>query len=803
MKLVIAEKPSVAADIARVLGAKERKQDHYLGAGYAVTWARGHLLEIAPPRAMNAAWEKWDVATLPMLPAFWPYAPRAGATKQLRAVAKLLREAELVIAATDAGREGEHIFRLIYEHSRSKAPVKRLWISSLTDEAIRAGFAALHAGSDFDALAAAAAARAHADWLVGMNATRAYTLRNGDKCTIGRVQTPTLALLVKRQHEIEAFRPVPYAEIRVTLDPGFRARLLLDGKPRIEDLARAKATLQEIAPLPSATVRSVERKDVRTPPPPLFNLLALQKEANKRFGLTAAKVLEIAQDLYEGKYLTYPRTESRHLSTDMVRGLSRHVAALESLFPAAVELARGAVASGLELGKSYVDDAKLTDHHAIIPTTVPPGPDLAGDARKLYDLVARRFLGIFLPPRLTQETVALLDLGAHALQARGTVLEDPGWTIVEEASPRSDEPEDEDPDHPETQALPPLVAGQVVKKQRQELLEKKTKPPRPYTDASLLDAMKLAGRLVEDARLAEYMKETGLGTPATRAAIIEKLLDVGYAERRKKTLLPTPKGIALIGQVHPSLSDPLLTAQWERHLADIEAGAARASDFETLVSSFVATLIPEVLAMPPIEKPETPSLGACPACKKGQVRALPNGKGWGCSLHKEADCPFVIWSETAGRKITEAIARELVTTGLTSKPVDGFTSKNDTKFSARLKLDENARVVFVFEERAPAKELGPCPACKEGTVRTTPKGWGCSRYRDGCSLSIWHEVHGKTISEAVARELLENGVTAKPLDGFTSKDGQKRFSARLRFDDRWRVVLAFDDKATETTPPAA
>ncbi|MDM7914362.1 MAG: DNA topoisomerase, partial [Candidatus Eisenbacteria bacterium] len=246
MKLVLAEKPSVAADIARVLGAKERKEDHYLGDGYAVTWALGHLLEIAQPEAMNAAWKKWDEATLPMLPAFWLYAPRDGAFKHLRSVSKLLREAELVIAATDAGREGEHIFRLIYQHSRSKAPVKRLWISSLTDEAIRGGFAALHAGSEFDALAAGAAARAHADWLVGLNATRAYTIRNGEKCTIGRVQTPTLALLVKRQQEIESFKSVPYAEIRVTLEPGFRARLLLDGKPRIDDLVRAKAIAQEI-----------------------------------------------------------------------------------------------------------------------------------------------------------------------------------------------------------------------------------------------------------------------------------------------------------------------------------------------------------------------------------------------------------------------------------------------------------------------------------------------------------------------------------------------------------------------------
>ncbi|MDM7914319.1 MAG: DNA topoisomerase, partial [Candidatus Eisenbacteria bacterium] len=558
---------------------------------------------------------------------------------------------------------------------------------------------------------------------------------------------------------------------------------------------------QEIAPLPSATVRSVETKEVRTSPPPLFNLLALQKEANKRFGLAAAKVLEIAQSLYERKLLTYPRTESRHLSTDMVKDLKRHVAAIEHLYPTAVDLAEDALVSGHQLGKAYVDDTKLTDHHAIIPTPQTPGPDLAGDERKVYDLVARRFLGIFLPAKVADETVALFDLGAHTLQAHGTLLKDPGWTIVEETSAVPAE-EDEDIDRPDTQALPALTTGQVVPKQGHELLEKRTKPPRPYTDATLLDAMKLAGRLVENAELAEYMKENGLGTPATRAAIIEKLLDVGYIERRKKALLPTPKGVALIRQVHPSLSDPLLTAQWERHLADIENGDASASDFETLVSSFVATLIPEVLAMPPVDKPEKPSLGTCPACKEGQVRALPKSNGWGCSRYKEG-CSFVLWAEIAGKKLGEDVARELLASGVTAKAVDGFTSKDKKKFSAKLRLDENHHVAFVFEERPPAKELGSCPACKQGSVHATAKGWGCSRYKDGCSLTIWHEYHGKKISETVAREILTNGVTSRPLD-FTSKDGKKQYQARLRFDENWRVVLAFDEaKSAEPTPPPA
>jgi DNA topoisomerase-3 len=705
MKLVLAEKPSVAADIARVLGATEKKEAHYLGNGYAVPWARGPLLEIAPPEAMNPAWERWSTTTLPMIPTEWCYAPRKDSAGLLRAVSRMLREADLVIAATDAGREGEHIFRLIYEHSGSKAPIQRLWISSLTDDAIRAGFAALHEGARFDPLAAAARARACADWLVGLNATRAYTLLNHDKCTIGRVQTPTLAILVKRQEEIAAFKPSPYAEIHVTLEPGFRARLLLGGKPRILDLARAKAILEEISPIASATVRTVETKEVRSAPPPLFNLLGLQKEANRRWGLTAARVLEIAQDLYERKHLTYPRTESRHLSTDMVHDLPGHVAVLQADYPEAATMAAESLAKGPP-GKAYVDDTKLTDHHAILPTTVVPGGSLPPELRNVWDLVARRFLAIFLPPSVSNETVALFDLGAQTLRATGSVLKVPGWTILEAPSPHDQEKDEkeEKEDAKDDQALPPLTVGQVVPKRDQRLLSKMTKPPRSYTDATILDAMKLAGRLVEDDELAAFMKEQGLGTPATRAAILEKLVEVGYVERRKKALLPTSKGIAIIGQVHASLRDPLLTAQWEQRLKAIEDGEAEASPFEGEIVSYVRQLVTDVLAGTPLA-PAAPAhtLGTCPACKVGSVRPTP--KGWGCSRYKEG-CGFTIWKQLAGKALNDKIVRELLEHGITGKTIAGFTSKAGKPFKAKLRLDEHQHVAFEFEN-SPRKEQHP------------------------------------------------------------------------------------------------
>jgi len=790
MKVVLAEKPSVARDIARVLGAAERKEDHYAGAGWTVTWALGHLLEIASPEKMNPAWERWDTASLPMIPAAWTHAPREGASKHLRAVSKLLKGADLVIAATDAGREGEHIFRLIYAHSRSKAPVKRLWISSLTSEAIRAGFAALHPGEAFDALAAAASARAHADWLVGMNATRAYTLRNGSKCTVGRVQTPTLALLVRRHHEIGAFQPAPYSEIVVTLEPGIRARLLVDGKPRIDDRDRARAILAEIAPLPRARVRSVETKEERTPPPPLFNLLALQKEANKRFGFTAARVLSLAQELYEAKLLTYPRTESRHLGADMVGELPRHVAALSQAYPAAAEAAKAALARGLALSKAYVDDTKLTDHHAIIPTTQAPSSELGGDARQLYDLVARRFLAVFLPPRVTDETVALFDLGAHTLRATGSRLVDPGWTLAEEdraPAERAEAGEDE----AEGQALPPLAAGQLLEKRSQQLLEKTTKPPKPYTDASLLDAMKTAGRQVSDEELASFMKENGLGTPATRAATIEKLLDVGYAERKRKSILPTAKGVALIAQVEPTLADPLLTAQWEERLARIEGGQAQGRELERDVASWVRELIPAVLRSRPMaEETANESFGTCPKCKEGVVRKTP--KGWGCSRFKDAGCSFGVWAESFGHQVSETELQQLLADGVTKKPLKLTRKDGSGTYEAHLRLSDEWKVVPQIVGAADAETFGLCPLCKEGAVVATPKGWGCSRFKTGgCKLAIWSDIAQHKLTAAEVRDLVVAGETKTPASFYSSKN-KTNFQARLRLDETGRAVFVFD-----------
>jgi len=693
MKVVLAEKPSVARDIARVLGCRTRANGHLTGNGYAVTWAFGHLVAIAEPAAMNPAWAKpWRKEQLPMVPPRWKYEVTQNGKEQFAIIKKLFTASETteIIAATDAGREGEHIFRLIYQRSGSRKPVKRLWIRSLTDEAIREGFRSLEPSKAFDALAAAARSRAHADWLMGLNFTRAYTVHNRQLCTVGRVQTPTLALLVNRHHEIRNFVPETYYEVLAVLEPGFTAKYVgKNKKTRIDEKTLAVRVFEDIAGVPLARVTRVETKDTRTPAPALFDLLTLQKEANKRFGYTATATLQIAQSLYEKhKLLSYPRTESRHLSRDIVAGLPAVIDAARESFPKAAALAQTRFPT-LKLPKSYVDDTKLTDHHAIIPTPRNPrGLHLSDKEQKIYRLVVARFLAIFLPPLVKGETTVLFAIGPHTFRATGSVVKEPGWTTVHSAK-RDDE---------KAQKLPPLEKGESCKKRSQSLETRVTKPPKPHTDASLLDAMKKAGASIDDEDLAATMKRCGLGTPATRAAIIERLLKTGYIERSKKEILPTGKGIDLIAQVEEELRDPALTAQWEQRLKDIEDGKLAAETFEADIVRHLKALLPRVFAAAPLAglagAQQEAGLSTCPLCKKGIVRETP--KAYGCNRWREG-CSFTIWKKIAGKTISLTQAEQLLARKKTRK-LKGFKSKRTgKKFDAALVLDESSKVRFVFD----------------------------------------------------------------------------------------------------------
>ena len=832
MKVVLAEKPSVARDIASVVGANTKKDGYFEGNDYAVTYAFGHLVTIAEPEEMNPQWGKpWRLDQLPMIPENWKYRIADKASQQFNVIKKLFLDPNTtsIICATDAGREGEHIFRLIYKLSGSNKNVERLWISSLTADAIKDGLRKLKSSTEFDNLADAATARAHADWIVGLNFTRAYSSINRQLCTIGRVQTPTLALIVDKQNAIDNFKSNNFYEILATFEPGFVARYITPGaepQTRLIDKAVAESIFNAVDPLTEGIVKSVVTQEKKTKAPALYDLLTLQKDANKRFGYTAQETLNIAQSLYEEyKLISYPRTESRHISTDMVDELPRILATV--LAASSQEVRDAFKAETLEpgkitgdqirprLGKAYVDDTKLSDHHAIIPTYNSAPSNLPEKQKNIYQLVVARFLSIFLPPEVRDETIAIIELGEHSFRAKGVVIREKGWTIVDPAAVDGDKKakdgdkakskakskDEKAKEAEEAQQLPALAAGQNLKKRKTELKEGKTSPPKPYDDASLLTAMKNAGQEIDDEDLASYMKQRGLGTPATRAAIIERLLATGYVERSKKYLLPTDKGRALINQVHKNLKDVALTASWEQQLADMQDGKLNLNSFETDIATFVSGLLPDVASskgnLPVLNitnaKKSDPNsipdgIASCPACKQGIIRPTP--KGAGCNRWREG-CNFSIWAEIAGKTLSEAQMKELLSKGKT-KPIKGFKKKSgDGTFDAVLVLNEEFKVRFEFAEGGAAAGLGSCPQCKDGVVRTTPRGAGCSRWREGCTFSLWGEMFGTKIPEAQLKELVEKK-RSSVIKGFKKKSGDGTYDARLVLNEEFKVRLDFD-----------
>ncbi|MGQ4807213.1 DNA topoisomerase 3 [Candidatus Entotheonellaceae bacterium PAL068K] len=762
--VVVAEKPSVARDLARVLGARRKGEGCLEGNGYVVTWALGHLVQFAEPDDYGPPWSgPWAFGQLPMIPEEWKLKTARSASAQFQIVKTLINDArtDRIICATDAGREGEHIFRLIYEQARCTKSFQRLWVSSLTDRALSQGLRHLQPGDAFDNLAQAARARAQADWLVGMNLTRAYTVHNKVLCTIGRVQTPTLAMMVRRDKQIARFIKSYFYELRAQLVEGFAAQYSQEGQTRIEAKAEAERLHQQLCPHKVGTVTRIEKKIVKHRPPALYDLNTLQRDANRRFGFTAAQVLDYAQALYEThKLLTYPRTESRHISEDMVKHLP---AILEKLGHAQAPLALQRWRQGHRLGKAYVDHTKLTDHHAILPSGQQPSPTLSPARRQIYDLVVARFVAVFLPEQVVEETTVTLTIGGATFSARGSVELEVGWKVVEARRHANEEEE--------RQVLPRLEQGQQVHVKTLEVVEKETQPPRRYTDATLLAAMKNAGRDIEDDTLAAAMKESGLGTPATRAAIIERLIRSGYVLRKNKALMSTEKGRALIGLVAETLRSPELTAAWEQQLKDIEEGRRSAEQFSQSIAGFVRELIPKVAegtALSPEQaaaarqhqpgrqgrrrqrgKTRQGALDKCPLCQQGEV--IETDKAYGCSRDREG-CRLMIWKVVADKKLTEKQVTDLLTRGHTNW-LKGFTSKDGKKFEARLKLNEDFKVTFDFAGGAPKKqalrrtapaarehEKLTCPKCGKGQIIEGRKGYGCNRYRHGCDFVVWKEM---------------------------------------------------------------
>jgi DNA topoisomerase III len=785
VQLVIAEKPSVARDLARVLGLRGGGKHAIDGSGRVITWCIGHLVELEEPAAYDPAWKAWRLDTLPMLPAAFKLRPVPSTRDQLRVVRELLRDRRFteVVNACDAGREGELIFRYVYELAGSHLPIKRLWISSLTDEAIRAGFARLRPGVELDALAGAARCRSEADWLVGMNATRAVTVssraaaaprprsarppRRGQHgqsdsplYSIGRVQTPTLAILVRRELEIRQFRPRDYWEVRGLFAPeGARGETAekvtaawgvaqADGKA-IRARLGARTLAEEIVGRGElaaggphgAVVERLRQKRVREPPPLLFDLTSLQRTANRRFGLSATATLGAAQTLYERyKILTYPRTDSRHLTSDLAKELPKLFGALAAL-PDYARFAEPLLETPPPRSRRVFDDGKVSDHHAIVPTGKPVRlEELPRDERRIFDLVARRFLGAFHPDaefaltdvviRVGQSETAPraaaepgdADVGAGAdetlvtalppppdrYRARGRVRLVAGWQDVAGLG-LPGQPGQPGADGEGGPTLPPLAEGQRLDG-KLEVLTKQTRPPPRHTEASLLGAMESAGRDISDDELRAAMRDSGLGTPATRAATIETLIRRTFVARDGKNLVPTEMGIGLIDALpEKSLASPELTGSWEARLARMARGeetrAAFMADISRYVSDVVtairggagvvrapgatATRPPNVASVAAVvagspRKPVAATL-ICPRCKQGALVA--GHRGWGCARWREG-CAFVIWFEIAGRRITDAELTDLVSKGKTRKR--RWRSDEGTEIGGRLVLDLSA-----------------------------------------------------------------------------------------------------------------
>jgi DNA topoisomerase-3 len=721
--LVIAEKPSVGRDLSRVLAGPFEKHEGYLeGPEHVVSWAVGHLVQLAEPDEYDPKYKKWRMADLPIVPSRFKLVVRdERSKKQMSVITKLLRrdDVDLVVNACDAGREGELIFAYLYEKAGATKPVKRLWLSSMTDQAMREAFANLRSSSEMALLEAAARSRSEADWIVGMNATRAATIRLRSSfdgaVSLGRVQTPTLAILARREEEIRSFKPEPYWLVDATFaadgDRVYEGRYHAGANPRVATAEEAQAIVEAVRGR-RGTITKLERTRRRERAPLLYDLTSLQRDANTRFGFSARRTLAAAQRLYEDhKALTYPRTNSRFLSGDMV-GQLKPTAAMVGRAPEYAKAA--AYVTGLDvlpLGR-VVNDEKVTDHHAIIPTNAQHDLErMNSDDRRIYDLVVRRFLAVFHPDAEFENTRVETTVGGHVFRTRGKVLLVPGWRgVYGELA----DAEAEDGDEGREQQLPRLERGEDVETREVASQERETKPPRRYSDASLLAAMETAGKLVEDDELREAMKDSGIGTPATRAAIIERLIDVGYVERDGRSLVVTDKGlnvIRLLGE-HP-LTSPSLTGDWESRLAKIETGEDSREQFMSDIAAFTEATVRDLDQKLKNVRIPRATLGPCPICGRTITE---NRKGYSCWSREDPGCGFVIWKSKAGKSLPVAVAKELIQRGRTEKPVTGFKGRSGKSFRARLALQQGEDGKWRVEFDEPWAREGAKPPDEEEAV---------------------------------------------------------------------------------------
>jgi DNA topoisomerase-3 len=709
----------VGRDLVRVLPGQFDKGEGFLeGPEHIVTWAVGHLVQLADPDEYGEQFKKWRMADLPIVPERFKLVVRdERSKKQMNVIKRQLgrEDVETVVNACDAGREGELIFAYVYESAGSKKPVQRLWLNSMTKQARIDAFGALRPGEELASLEEAARSRSEADWIVGMNATRAATIRLRSSfdgaVSLGRVQTPTLAIMARREEEIRAFVPEPYwvvdaSFVAVDAPPGraYEGRLHVGANPRLKSADEAAVAVAACEGQ-VGEITKLEKSERRERAPQLYHLTSLQRDANTRFGFTARRTLAAAQRLYEEhKALTYPRTNSRYLTHDMVP----EIKPIARLVGERAEYAEGTkYVLGLDVLPlaRVVDDSKVQDHHAIIPTNADsshPVDKMNDDDRRIYDLAVRRFLAVFHPEAVFENTRVETTVAAHVFRTRGKLMLVPGWRGVYGETADADGVAGDD-DEGREQRLPRLTQGERANVTEVASEEKETKPPRRYTDASLLDIMETAGKLVDDEELREAMKESGIGTPATRAAIIERLLQVGYIERDGRALVVTEKGlnvIRLLGE--HTLTSPSLTGDWEHRLARIESGEDSRKAFMSDIVKFAESTVGELdTKLKDVRIPRA-NLGPCPVCERDIVE---NRKGYSCWSREDPGCGFVIWKSKAGKTLPIAIAKELIKTGRTQKQVTGFKGRSGKSFRAKLALQQSEEGKWRVEfDEAWAKE---------------------------------------------------------------------------------------------------
>jgi DNA topoisomerase III len=731
--LVIAEKPSVGRDLARVLPGAFTKSEGFLdGPEHVVTWAVGHLVQLAEPDEYDDRFKKWRMADLPIVPDRFKLVVRdERSKKQMNVIKRLLArdDVEQVVNACDAGREGELIFAYLYEKSGSKKPVQRLWLNSMTQTAINEAFGRLRDGRELATLEAAARSRSEADWIVGMNATRAATIRLRSAfdgaVSLGRVQTPTLAILARREQEIRDFVPEPYwvvdASFEPTAEPSgreYEGRYHAGANPRVKNAEEAEAIVAAVRGGREGVITKVDKTERKERPPFLYDLTSLQRDASSRYGFTLRRTLAAAQRLYEEHTaITYPRTSSRYLPSDMVSEIKpiARVVAERSEYAEGARYVLGL--DVLPLGR-VVNDARVTDHHAIIPTRADRHPvdKMSDDDKKVYDLVARRFLAVFHPEAVIENTRVETTVADHVFRTRGKRILVPGWRGVYGELPDAERSDD---DEGREQQLPKLEQGEQTAVKEVGSEAKETKPPRRYTDGSLVTLMETAGKLVDDEELREAMKDSGIGTPATRAAIIERLIQVGYVERDGRALVVTEKGmnvIRLLGE--HALTSPGLTGEWESRLAKIETGSDSREAFMGDIVKFTESTVGELDSKLKGVRIERANLGPCPVCGRDIIE---NRKGYSCWSRDDPGCGFVIWKSKAGKSLPVSVARELIKTGRTEKPVTGFKGRSGRSFRARLALQQTEDGKWRVEFDEPwAKEGAKPPEQEEPSDSTRP-----------------------------------------------------------------------------------